>query len=43
MHKENKVKLLTATPLPDRAWQVIGTDLFKLKDIDYLIVDNKVE
>ena len=38
LHKENKPKLLIATPLPDRPWQVVATDLFELKGIDYLIV-----
>ena len=38
LHKENKPKLLIATPLPDRPWQVVATDLFELKGIDYMIV-----
>ena len=40
MHKENKPKPLIATPLPDRPRQVVATDLFELKGIDYLIVIN---
>ena len=38
MHKENKPEPLIVTPLPDRFWQVVATDLFELKGIDYLIV-----
>ena len=38
LHKENKPKLLRATPLPDRPWQVVAMDLFELKGIDFLIV-----
>ena len=38
MHKENKPKPLIATQLPDRPRQVVATDLFELKGIDYLIV-----
>ena len=38
LHKENKPELLIATPLPDCPWQVVATDLFELKGINYLIV-----
>ena len=38
MHKENKPEPLIVTPLPDRFWQVVATDLFELKGIDCLIV-----
>ena len=27
-----------ATPLPDRPWQIVATDLFQMKGMDYLIV-----
>ena len=40
MHKENKPEPLIATPLPDRPRQVVATDLFELKGIDYLVVIN---
>ena len=40
MHKENKPEPLIATPLPDRPRQVVATDLFELKGIDYLIIIN---
>ncbi|XP_078357457.1 uncharacterized protein LOC144642365 [Oculina patagonica] len=35
---DNKPEPLITTPLPDRPWQVVATDLFQLKGIDYLIV-----
>ena len=40
MHKENKPEPLIATPLPDRPRQVVATDLFELKGIEYLVVIN---
>ena len=40
MHKENKPEPLIATPLPDRPQQVVATDLFELKGIEYLVVIN---
>lgn len=38
LQRENKPESLIATPLPDRPWQVVATDLFKPKGIDYLII-----
>ncbi|KAL9985366.1 hypothetical protein ACROYT_G007760 [Oculina patagonica] len=38
LHRDNKPEPLITTPLPDRPWQVVATDLFQLKGIDYLIV-----
>ena len=38
MHQENKPAPLIATPLPDHPWQVVATDLFELRGIDFLIV-----
>ena len=37
-HKKNSRELLIPTPFPDRPWQTIGLDFFKLKSVDYLIV-----
>ena len=37
-HKKNHIELLIPTPFPDRPWQTIGLDFFKLKSVDYLIV-----
>ena len=38
LQRENKPEPLITTPLPDRPWQVVATDLFQLKGVDYLIV-----
>ena len=38
LHRDNKPEPLIATPLPDRPWQVVATDLFQIKGMDYLIV-----
>ena len=37
-HKKNSREPLIPTPFPDRPWQTIGLDFFKLKSVDYLIV-----
>ena len=34
----NKPEPLISSPVPDRPWQVLGTDLFELQSIDYLLV-----
>nr|XP_058955069.1 uncharacterized protein K02A2.6-like [Pocillopora verrucosa] len=36
--EDNKPEPLIATPLPDRPWQIVATDLFQMKGVDYLIV-----
>ena len=33
-----KPEPLIPSPVPDRPWQVLGTDLFELQSIDYLLV-----
>ena len=38
LHRDNKPEPLIATPLPDCPWQIVATDLFQMKGIDYLIV-----
>ena len=38
LHRDNKPEPLIATPLPDRQWQIVATDLFQMKGMDYLIV-----
>ena len=38
LQRENKPEPLITTPLLDRPWQVVATDLFELKGVDYLIV-----
>ena len=38
LQRENKSEPLITTPLPDRPWQVVATDLFELKGVNYLIV-----
>ena len=38
LHRDNKPEPLIATPWPDRPWQIVATDLFQMKGIDYLIV-----
>ena len=38
LHRDNKPEPLIATPLPDRPWQIVATDLFQMKGMDYLIV-----
>ena len=38
LHRDNKPEPLIATPLPDRPWQIVATDLFQMKGVDYLIV-----
>ena len=37
LHRDNKPEALIATPLPDRPWQFVATDLFQMKGVDYLI------
>ena len=36
--RKNSIDPLIPTPFPDRPWQTIGLDFFKLKSVDYLIV-----
>jgi len=38
LHRDNKPEPLIATPLPDRQWQIVATDLFQMKGMAYLIV-----
>ena len=38
LHRDNKPEPLIATPLPDRPWQIVATDLFQMKGMHYLIV-----
>ena len=38
LHRDNKPEPLIATPLPDCPWQIVATDLFQMKGMDYLIV-----
>jgi len=38
LHRDNKPEPLIATPLPDRTWQIVATDLFQMRGMDYLIV-----
>ena len=37
-HKKTIIEPLIPTPFPDRPWQAIGLDIFKLKSVDYLVV-----
>ena len=37
LHRDNMPEALIATPLPDRPWQIVATDLFQMKGVDYLI------
>ena len=38
LQRDNKPEPLITIPLPDRPWQIVATDLFELKGIDYAIV-----
>ena len=38
LQRDNNHEPLITTPLLDHRWQIIATDLFKLKGLDYLIV-----
>ena len=38
LHRDSKPEPLIPTPLPDRPWQIVATDLLKLKGVGYLIV-----
>ena len=38
LHRDNKPEPLIATPLPDRPWKIVATELFQMKGMDYLIV-----
>jgi len=38
LQSDNKLEPLITTPLPDRPWQIVATDIFELKGFDYLIV-----
>ena len=38
LQRDKKPETLITTPLPDRPWQVVATDLFELKGVDYFIV-----
>lgn len=38
LEKVNKSEPMMATSFPDRPWQVVGTDLFKFKGSDYLVM-----
>ena len=38
LHRDNKPEPLNTTPLPDRPWQIVATDLFQMKGVEYLIV-----
>ena len=37
-HRQQRVEPLMPTPFPERPWQMIGTDLFELDNLNYLIV-----
>ena len=37
-HRINKPEPLCPTVFPERPWQVVGTDLFYLQSVDYLLV-----
>ena len=37
-YRQQRAEPLMPTPFPDRPWQMIGTDLFKLDNLNYLIV-----
>ena len=38
LQRDSKPEPLITTPLPDPPWQIVATDLFELKGIDYLII-----
>ena len=38
LKRDNKPEPSITTPLPDRPWQVVATDLIELKGIDYRII-----
>ena len=37
-HRNNKPEPMIPTPLPDRPWQIVATDFFQLKSVNYLLV-----
>ena len=37
-YRQQRAEPLMPTPFPDRPWQMIGTDLFELDNLNYLIV-----
>ena len=37
-HRQQRAEPLMPTPFPERPWQMIGTDLFELDNLNYLIV-----
>ena len=37
-HRQQRAEPLMPTPFPERPWQMIGTDLFELDNLNYLII-----